>query len=74
MDAKYMRDLMADRAKAEEDLRIARKHTIEAAERKFTQANHRAYLRALQWENTCRARRNDIRGECIRANAAAREV
>jgi hypothetical protein len=51
--ATLLTDLRARVAERDEDLRIARKHREEAAARTMSAENHRAYLSALRWEETC---------------------
>ena len=62
-------DLRAEVAKRAEDLRIATKHRIEAAERIGIEENVSAYKRAMWWENKCRQAEQEARGRLIRATA-----
>jgi hypothetical protein len=59
-------------AMREEDLRIARKHAREAAERGWTPENRRAYQNAEGWVDICHSRLCDARGLRIRTLAASR--
>jgi len=59
-------DLRATLAMRAEDLRIARKHRVEAGARVMSPANRAAYLGALRWEETCREREQAARGAVIR--------
>lgn len=60
-------ELRATVAMADEDLRIATKHRIEAAERPANGGpNEDAYKRALRWENHCREASQAAHGRLIR--------
>ena len=53
-----------------EDLRIARKHRIEAGDRVMTDANVAAYKRACSWERACQIRETHARAAVIRTVAS----
>lgn len=66
-DTPNMITLRAEVAKREEDLRIARKHEHEAAERSYSFENQRAWIGAKNWTDECSWQLQQARAALIQA-------